>query len=137
VLGDVAAVNHPYYKRFLTDASNEFEQVLVVPGNHEYYGSSRSRGNEILADLCRSFRNVTLLNSDKSSSTVLRFSDVLYGLTYPRTSVDGGDKVADYRYILDDSETESISVGDTNRWHLEDVNWLRESLSSLQHPPSY
>ena len=37
ILGDVASVAHPSYKKFLTESSASFEQVLVVPKRSEEF----------------------------------------------------------------------------------------------------
>lgn len=49
--GDIGKPSHKSYKSFLSDMSVIFHKVLVVAGNHEYYGMSMSM--ESVDELCR------------------------------------------------------------------------------------
>jgi len=37
LLGDIGIPSHPFYKRFLMHQAQQFEAVLVLAGNHEFY----------------------------------------------------------------------------------------------------
>lgn len=39
------------YRHFIKDCCAKFEKVLLVGGNHEYYGTSHAKGLELIEDI--------------------------------------------------------------------------------------
>lgn len=54
------------YDEFFAHISREFKQVIWVPGNHEYYGSSLHKGPDIARNYLErmGFGNIKLVNND-------------------------------------------------------------------------
>lgn len=63
LLGDIGNPKSNAYKEFLKHASLMFEIVLVVAGNHEYYGSTIDEANNYISQACNEAgQNVHFLN---------------------------------------------------------------------------
>lgn len=58
------ALNADKYRRFFDQVSQEFEHVLYVPGNHEYYDGSFPEAGQCLAKSLSTFTNVSVMNLD-------------------------------------------------------------------------
>jgi len=73
--GDIIVTKHSNstYKDFFNNVSQQFEHVLVIAGNHEYYGSSFNKTQAQLFEFYSHYNNVTFLNN---SSIVI--NDVLF-----------------------------------------------------------
>src|SRR5450631_788020 len=68
VCGDIGIPNHPLFKEFFKQQSNEFEKVFFVPDNHEFnLGPMFKKTNVIgwepvIKEVCDEFPNVHYLN---------------------------------------------------------------------------
>ena len=66
--GDIGHPDDPKFKSFLDYVAKIFNQVVYVPGNHEYYNSSLARSDTKLRQLCQQcgvcFMNNNLLVID-------------------------------------------------------------------------
>lgn len=72
--GDIGRVDTKYnyesYRFFLDTLSPYYNQMLLIAGNHEYFGTSLETGNKLLSELADSVPNLTFLNN--SSYTIDR-----------------------------------------------------------------
>lgn len=51
--GDIGSASNPIQLvHFLTWCKNKWDNVIYVPGNHEYYGTSIKYGNKVINDIC-------------------------------------------------------------------------------------
>jgi UDP-2,3-diacylglucosamine pyrophosphatase LpxH len=77
--GDIIVAKHIInniictYKDFFNNVSQQFEHVLVIAGNHEYYGSSFSKTQLCLSEFYSQYNNVTFLNNSS-----IAINDVLF-----------------------------------------------------------
>lgn len=65
--GDIGNPSHPSYARFLSAASARFDLVVLIAGNHEFYGSSMSETLVEIRSVVRSLPNVVFLHSQRFS----------------------------------------------------------------------
>lgn len=52
LIGDICKAYHPKMYRFLDTISSEFERVLFIPGNHEYYENEIEPTEDYMKELC-------------------------------------------------------------------------------------
>lgn len=57
--------NYKQFDKFFTQVSNEFEYVLYVLGNHEYYKSKWYQTQQIIREYLKKFSNIYLLEGDE------------------------------------------------------------------------
>lgn len=60
LIGDICTAYHPNLIPFLERCGSLYEQVLYIPGNHEYYGHTLTDVNAYLSDVCQEL-NITYL----------------------------------------------------------------------------
>ena len=129
LVGDIGRfVDFEQYRDFLATQCAQFERVLLVAGNHEFYGSSRQEGlaaaEQIVHDPAMSgkllFMNRGRFNIPTSSITILGCT--LHSYIAPDHTKLSNDfeRIRDWR------------VADHNEEHQRDLTWLRESLATLQ-----
>jgi predicted phosphodiesterase len=69
--GDIGNPAHPSYFRFLAAAAARFDLVVLIAGNHEFYGSSLEETVAEIRALVRSLPNVVFLHNERHSSPAL------------------------------------------------------------------
>jgi hypothetical protein len=79
LLGDIGNPYCEHYRRLLEEASRRFDLVIVVPGNHESYGSSVEKSTGHLRSLARD-----IASSQESKGNVL----CLHGESYDLPGTD-------------------------------------------------
>ena len=63
LVGDICTVRYrSRYEEFLRTFAPQYELVLVLTGNHEYYSCTRARAEEVVAEICAPLENVHFLN---------------------------------------------------------------------------
>jgi hypothetical protein len=88
---------------FLDSVTDRFRDILYIPGNHEYYGTSILRGDDKLLGACRRYGNVHFMQ--KKSMVIDDF--VFIGATLwtdfnrnnPMVMAEARDSMNDYNYI--------------------------------------
>jgi hypothetical protein len=155
LLGDIGDPTSERYRTFVRRASNTYDQVLLLTGNHEYYNdSSRSDWvrnksyqeiDQQVHELCDELPNVSYL---QNKSLVLHERYHVLGTTFWSHIYD---KVAakkyihDYRSIYrrgpiipdstndpDERKLQRVTPSDTNHLHAKALAWLQTELA--QHP---
>lgn len=72
--GDIAPLSKPrMFEAFVRNASSAFDHVVVVPGNHEYYGSVFAEAEARMVEICGRWVNVHLLNGASADICGVRF----------------------------------------------------------------
>jgi predicted phosphohydrolase len=69
--GDIGNPAHPSYARFLSAAAARFDLVVIIAGNHEFYGSSLAETLAQIRAVARVFPNVIFLHNERFSSASL------------------------------------------------------------------
>jgi hypothetical protein len=69
--GDIGNPAHPSYARFLSAAAARFDLVVLIAGNHEFYGSSLAETLAEIRAVVRPLPNVVFLHNERFSSAAL------------------------------------------------------------------
>lgn len=153
IAGDIGQISSSIYLEFLQNVCREFERVLLVPGNHEYYDHEIEETEMILDHFQDLFENLEVLNnqmtslslSDGRELTVMGSTLWSAGPTFGSHGQKIGkqdlkkiqileQKMADYQRIF--IQDRYLTVEDTDRFLAESVAWLWSNChQSDQHNP--
>jgi predicted phosphodiesterase len=105
---DSNSILYRRFTKFLDRVSDEFQDVVYVAGNHEFYGFKWQKTLDVLADHCSKYSNVDFL---EASAVTLEDVTFVGGTLW--TDLRNGDPFVlhdirslmnDYRAILDDTQ---------------------------------
>ena len=116
-------------------ARQVFQYVLVIPGNHEYYGASRRRVDSKIDEICAACptRNLINLNCRSFDLEGYRFLGcTLWSFVPPENEAAVMRSLNDYRLIKDDETGQLITTATTNRWHFEQKGWLAHEIAGIR-----
>jgi len=126
--GDVTKYSNLFYAdEFFDDISKKFDQVFMVPGNHEYYGIQKldlimkPYINEKIRD------NITLLNNQNIIYGGINF---IFSTMWTHISPDKEygirSNVKDYTFIKNGKY--NITPNDLNNIHLESYKYIKKTV---------
>lgn len=131
--GDIGRlIDYDTYHSFLTRQCEQFQRVFLVLGNHEFYGTSRSRGLRTAHDLVNESSlngKVTLL--DRSRYDCGDSDIVVLGCTL-QSSIPPDKQDIVRRKIQDFKNIGEWSIDDHNIEHQQDVDWLQDQIKSIR-----
>ncbi len=113
------------------------QEIIYVPGNHEYYGSSIEEQDELLREECQKY-GVHFLQRDRAEIEGVTlvgctlWSDFkLFGLEREAEAVAEVRRcLRDYHVIsFDKKKTRAVEPADTRAIHRKDVAWLYEQFA--------
>lgn len=121
------------YRRFLKRCSDEFEHVLYVAGNHEFYHGKWEQTLTTLRDECAKFPNVHFIEND-----VFVLDDVTFVGGTLWTDMNGGDPLTkqvvadsmnDYRIIrVESRDFGRLRPDDTIGRHIATLETIRSTV---------
>lgn len=117
--GDIDQISSSVYKEFLTQASKLYDLVLVVLGNHEFYGSSIDKVHAFIESMVLP-PNVHILNRQVIEYKNIRF----LGCTLWAHSEPGLEQL-----INDFNSIENLDSSKYNSMNKQDTDWLTSELS--------
>ncbi len=124
LLGDVGDPFTEAYAAFIGERAAQFESVLVIAGNHEFY-SRRSVQDVIeqIRNVCDDFSNVHFL---ERSCHRLSSRTIVAGCTlWSPISACAARGMNDFRHIP------GLTRAVYRQWHERDVEWLRRTLREI------
>jgi predicted phosphodiesterase len=138
---------HHNYEWFLEECSKNYEHVLYVNGNHEYYGYHYEKAKaKILEHLPDNFHHL-----DNNTVTINNWNFI--GATLwtdfcnenPIEMLDAGMFMNDYKAIRIGSNFRKLNVNDVLGFHKQSKNYILEQLRTLKenvfiishHAPSF
>lgn len=124
-------------KLVLEKFSSEFETVLYVPGNHEYFYGELHEVNDMLEQLCSEFENIFLLNDDPIQVQGCNFyGSTMWGSINPSQATDIERIVSDYSFVaVEDkitSQKRMINAVDVTNLHNASFHKLKVYLDDLK-----
>lgn len=127
--GDIAPLRRPdLFAQFVHRVSPLFDHVVVVPGNHEYYGSVYNEANASMERICRHIQNVYLLINDTVDIDGVRF---IGSTLWSHLNREDANRVMmmsnDYRQIFDD-DGRTVLPTFTNTLHADSVAFISSEL---------
>ena len=128
-------LKYSYFREFLNDVSRDYEDVVYVAGNHEFYQGKWNKTLEILVDECARFPNVYFLENK---------SKVIDGVTFVGgtlwTDMNRGDPITimeaeramnDYRLIRKElNGYNRLSPTDTMVRHRRTLKYIQDEVDS-------
>lgn len=118
--GDIGDPRDAAYGHFLAQASQKFKHVILVAGNHEYYGDALDTTDARLSRLAARFTNVHFLNQRAVTIDGVRF----LGCTLWSDVTDAAARdVNDYRRI------KGATPAGTRALHAAHVAWIEGELA--------
>lgn len=127
------------YNHVLSTASNAYDKVFVVSGNHEYYSTSAmhmmdsqitciqamTEVEEKIRDICSHYPNVSYLQKDVVEYEGIRFLGcTLWTSAFPWLS----------HYINDNRMIHGFNDRELQRLHDDHVTWLQDKLEKTSLP---
>lgn len=121
--GDIGCLRH---RDALQSASrpvcDTYEKILFVPGNHEFWGTSRDEGLRIADTLSRNLGDkFAFLNRGRVDLEDV----VVLGYTLHSSIPEGAHLTNDFKRI------ENWTVADHNAEHQRDLQWLKQTLEEI------
>lgn len=132
--GDIGNPFHTNYGRFLWQCSNDFEHVVVVLGNHEYYQPRRRRAQRSMHDVEKKVLDVVgampnvhfLHNSSVSIDGVVFYGTPLWTHIPPEHAASSTARVRDFTAIC------NFSVRKHNDLHADSLARLSRFLAQTR-----
>jgi predicted MPP superfamily phosphohydrolase len=127
--GDIGRVDteHHYqqYSHFLENMSRVFKNVIMIPGNHEYYGSFIFETEKKLSDIVKNFKNVNLLNN----SVYIKNDICILGTTlWSEGNLQECQRLNDFYQIHDFKNDPSLY----SKIHSLNKIWLKETIEKYR-----
>lgn len=139
--GDIGWPEKPNYEQFIAWCAERWPAVVVVAGNHEFYGEyndtakkSRYEKLELIRHIIGKYPNVRFLQQE---SYELKKGVWILGCTLWSEIPDDMRKYAvdalnDFRMIRATEAGEGMTVSEYNALHNSDRRWLEEQLAAIQ-----
>lgn len=146
---DSTSKHYQRYHEFFSRISGEFENVVYVAGNHEFYGHKWVKGLEVLDEFASRYRGVHFLENRVVEVGGVKFwgATLWTGLNNgdPLTMHLVRDAMTDYRAILDDNLGHTkLKPHTTALRHRASLEHLRTQLANggkyvvvTHHAPSF
>ena len=126
--GDITKYSRLYYSNpFFDDISKKFDQVFMIPGNHEYYDIQNIQliNKSFINEKIRN--NVTLLNNQTIVYKDIYFIfSTLWSYISPDKEFAIRNSVADYKHIKNGKYF--ITPNELNKIHKESYKFIKKSL---------
>ncbi|KAF0973199.1 hypothetical protein FDP41_008406 [Naegleria fowleri] len=149
LLGDIGkpCQQSQSYERFIKSCIEDykFERVLIIIGNHEFYGGEYYSRKQKIKEIVQSFPDNKVLVLDQNSLLILEeqtnrkiriLGCTLWSNIPSRHERDISRAISDYMYITiqkgEEETAQKLTVQDTNQFHRDDVEWLVEELEKCK-----
>lgn len=131
--GDVGVVKKPAYLGLVEEWATHFEQVIYVPGNHEYYKGDIDASLTKLFAWANTQSNITVLdNSNIIIDDVLFIGSTLWTyISSPVTAMLCQDRMNDYHVIRQMNYGKPLTVEKTNLIHIASVEYIQYALKYI------
>jgi len=138
--GDIAQLTWKPYSDFLAWCGKQWKDVFLVPGNHEYYGTSVVQGDQDLKKWLKDLPNVHLLKNrhlflteqdevvdqESSDTRVHLLGCTLWSHIPPEAARECTQMLSDFYAISD------MNLSMYNFWHAQDRKWLHRELELVK-----
>lgn len=130
--GDIGAPKLPSYKQFLLECKKNFKEVLVLPGNHEYYGAkyTMTQYEEIIKDICTETKCLYLNKQVHKIYGITFIGATLWTKIPPECAKTVENKMNDYRSIRIGVK-EMFSARQCNELHEDHRKFIIDELSKV------
>jgi len=129
LLGDIGDPKTNLYKQFILWCSQNFYYVLLLTGNHEYYGSDIKSTNLLIKTIIKNMQNVIFMNNNSFiyCNKFLILGTTLWSYVPDEHKQYIQNFMNDYKYIKD------LDVDKTNKLFFENLNFLKNNVNIYKH----
>jgi len=114
------------YRAFITQCCDHFEKILLVGGNHEYYGTSHEEGLQLVEDITSDTATQgKVLYLNRTTYDVPNTNITIAGCTLHSHIGDRSSLTNDFKRIKD------WTVDKHNSEHATDLAWLKSQLAQV------
>ncbi len=132
--GDIGHPADPKLTSFLRYVKQMFNLVIYVPGNHEYYGSSLIKSNQLLTKICTDCgvhllnKNILVINDYSGNRPIVIIGTTLWSHIPPEHYTTIAGYLNDYRQIENFTTITSSQLFEKNyQWLLAHIKHLSPS----------
>ena len=118
LLGDIGNPRTPRYTEFIVWCVKHFKDVIVVPGNHEYWYSNIEETNNQLVDICKQKGAYFANNTTFIYEGVVCICSTLWSYIPQEAHFSVYNSMGDYKYI------HNFDIELNNQLHLESVKYI-------------
>lgn len=127
LLGDIGNPKMLNYWNFIDYLSDKYENVFLLTGNHEYYGSSIEEIDCLIEEKISQYKNVHFMNNKIYSCKIANFNIILLGTTlWSHIPKDAEDMVR--VYVNDYNLIKNFSIEKCNKLFISNYNWLKTNI---------
>lgn len=140
--GDIHEVKHyTQYYEIINELCSRYQDVVMVPGNHEYYGSNITKVHRQLNTIDSEIENFHFLQNSS-----IQFNDVLivgstlwtnYDNSNAMTKLLAKDMMNDFRYIRHGSPAyyweRKLTTDDTEFFHFQSTEFIKKEVDSKRN----
>lgn len=133
ILGDLGYPSNDNFTSFLRQASDNYQKIFFISGNHEFYNSIMNETNNEIIRICKTFSNVYYLDNDEH---VLDDNTVILGTTlWTDIPISKRSKVKnslnDYLkiFVQEQHYRTNITPEFTTTLHHTAVKWLENKIN--------
>ena len=136
LLGDIGNPILPLYEEFLLEQADRFQLVLIVAGNHEYYGGEVSDTKEKIRKICAKRNNLIFLDQNTYDFTCSKGHRVkfvggtMWTMVPKEQRMIVSKSMNDYRCINKDGK--KLTLEDTLTEHRMFVSYLKEVIQQAE-----
>jgi len=135
--GDIGYPTKTGYKEFILHQADRFETVFVVAGNHEFYRTTYAKAKKDIQAICEIAPKRNVFFMDKVSMLwkgIRVLGCTLWSNVPQQHAKDVASGLTDYKAIKieDNGKTRAILVEDTNRWHQDELGWLKQEIAKAK-----
>ena len=143
LLGDIGYPKSKIFLKYITEMCSRFRYVLMLAGNHEYYGECMVEVEERLREFEKQFKNFKFLQRDSIELTEVLPGYRIIGCTlwvnFPEVDhFCAPFCISDYKQIsILDSATETVrklSVDDTQKLHVSHAKFIQNEIETSEKP---
>eukprot|EP01084_Bolivina_argentea_P211482 359748_1 len=120
LLGDIGYPKSDEYQTFIKDCASQFQHVIIITGNHEYYTDNIYSVHLTINQIVKQYNNVYFLNGNCLELPEILPNIIILGCTlwvkfddeYAKQAIE---QINDYTYISTDyNNIKPLTVNDTN-----------------------
>lgn len=127
--GDIGYPSQKIYEKFIEYCSNHFKKVIVISGNHEYYGRIMDETEKEIREITNKFPNVSYLQNEclELPNNILVIGATLWTNIPETKKSEVKVGMSDY-YKIYKNPKELISVEDTCEYHKTSVSYITNTI---------
>lgn len=127
--GDIGYPSDEIYESFLEYCSKNFKNVILISGNHEYYGRIMEDVETQIREITKKFPNVKYLQNDcvELPDNILVIGTTLWtNIPLNKKSLITG--INDY-YKIYKKQNQNITIEDTCEYHKKSVKYITDTIT--------